>query len=162
MNEKEMRSLLRQVIEDLDAGRIQAPRGRLRALGRRLGPPLLAAGIGLGLAACEARAIGAEGDAGVRPDAVARVDATIAPAYGIPWLVDAGPMPEYAEPFLDAGPTLEYMAPFIDAGPLPDAGDDFALYSAPPIERDGGLVPAYGVPGCEPPSPDDDPDEDPA
>lgn len=166
MSDKELRRLLHEVIDDLDAGRIQAPRGRLHALGRRLGPPLLAAGLGLGLAGCDARAIGMGDDAGTPRDAVAARDADaqpddiIAPAYSVPWIVDGGPTLEYMAPPIDAGGDYLYAAPGPDAGP-PDAGDS-AMYTAPPIEQDAGLVPTYGVPGCEPPTPDDDPDEDPA
>ena len=141
MSDREMRQVLQAVIEDIDSGRVAVPRPRGRLL-RYLGPPLIAAS--LGMAAC--------GDTGVAPltDASAQ-DATVE---------DGGPQPAYIAPF-DGGPVLEYMAPF-DAEVKEDGGvqpayiapfdgstplDDGAVmeYMAPfdAEAEDGGAIPLY-------------------
>jgi hypothetical protein len=124
MNDADLRTLLDQVIADLDAGRLRPPGRRPRGLARRLGPPLLAVGLGLGVAACDGRGLGVvEEDASVQPVDPQRVDAGDQPAYVAPE-VDGGPMVMYGEPF----------EPVVDAGvPEPDGEPPNAsLYAAPP------------------------------
>jgi hypothetical protein len=129
--DQDLREVLRGVMDDLDAGRVKLPgSGRL---GRWLGPPLLAAGLGLSAMACDARSVGLAEDAAARNDSTVYVnDAEVPP-------VDALPNIAYGGPDVDSGVMLLYGDPPVDSGPLPeygpapvDAGDD-ALYSVPPM-----------------------------
>lgn len=136
MNDAEMRALLEDVISDLDAGRVALPRPRRRLL-RYLGPPLLAASLGM---------VGCSQDALEPPqDGATQTDATVDP--------DGGFVPEYMAPF-DAGPDLLYMAPFdgsvaIDGGAVPEY---MAVFDASTeIDEDAGAMPLYM--GPPPPSP---------
>ena len=120
MNDHDLRSLLEEVIADLDAGRLRPPGRRLVRL---LGPPLLAVGLGLGAAGCDGRNLGiAEDDAATQPVEPQRADAGGQPAYVAPE-VDGGPVLMYGEPF----------EPAADAAvPEPDGEPNASLYSAPP------------------------------
>ena len=175
MSDQEMRQVLKEVIEDLDSGRIRIPR-RPGTLTRLLAPPLVAATMGLSAMACDARSLGQDpGDtdaaAQVQQDAAAEVptDASVnapdaAPPvldgglilmYGEPWLPDSGLMPAYGEPWLpDAGEAPAYAHPFIDAGFNED-------YGVPPILPDAGAEPLYAAPEPEaaPPGSGDEPEE---
>lgn len=158
MSDFELRRILQDVIEDLDSGRVRlAPRGAWR---RAAGAAILAAGLGLGgLSGCTDRAVGVGDDAGAR-DARVWLDAGPNADYDTPPVLDAGPMPEYGEPFLDAGPNEDYSVP-----PVLDGGGDF-LYAVPEVDAavppeqiDAGnaslyAAPAYGVPPVPPADPD--------
>ena len=64
MSDRDLRRILNEIIDDLDSGRLHAPRPR--RLMRWLGAPVLAASLGLGVAGCEDRAIGYVDDAEVQ------------------------------------------------------------------------------------------------
>jgi hypothetical protein len=146
MSDKDYRQLLSEVMQEIDSGRltVRHPRG---GLFRYLGPPLLAASLGLG--ACGDTAIGTGQDAGpgddgtVATDAVGYADAAyMAPFDARPW-PDARPLdgyviPPYMGPPFDGGPVPEYMGPTVDAGSE---------------DEDGGITPLY----MAPPEPDEDP-----
>lgn len=132
MSDFEMRDLLRQVMADIEAGRI--PRKRpWRRLGPWLAPPLLAAS--LGLAACGQTPVGSDLDATVTTDAVMDSTPPGDAAYMAPFdaaidaEVDTGVMPPYMAPPFDAGPEPDYASPF-DAS-VEDAGS-IPLYMGPP------------------------------
>lgn len=126
MSDREMRDLLQAVIEDIDSGRLAVPRPRGRLV-RYLGPPLVAAS--LGMTGCLDRDVEPATDASTQ-DATVKEDGA-QPAYIAPF---DGAVIEYAAPFdssvpLDDGAVLEYMAPFDaeveDGGAVP-------LYMGPP------------------------------
>ena len=134
MSDRELRQVLRDVIEDIDTGRVVPWRG-----GRRLKTMLAGAALaaGLALTGCTDEAVGVAPDAG--PDTGAT------DAYGIP-LMDTGATDAYGIPqmdtgvptdvdVVDAGPTEDYGAPDVDAGPMPDDGGVF-LYGVPPLPED--------------------------
>ncbi len=136
MSEREMRRLLQDVIQDIDAGRVDVrPRrrqgpGRLRRL---VAPPLIAASLGLGLGAagstgCDGRNVGTAEDGG--GDASAQVDSGNIEAYGVV-MMDAG---------VDGGNVDLYGVIVEDGGVQQDAIVDAAVdgeiplpYAAPPI-----------------------------
>jgi hypothetical protein len=141
MSDHELRRILKQTIEDIDAGRIRVRSPRRSILRHLLAPPLIAASLGLA-AGCDTRSVGASDDGGTRPDAAVtqdgEVDSGPVDLYGVmtndggPFTVDAA----YMAPF-DSGPEPPYMAPF-DGGV--DSGDDGDA------ETDGGPIPLYQVP----------------
>jgi hypothetical protein len=135
MSDTELRKILRDVIDDLDQGRVRVP-GRL-PWKRVAGAMILSAGLGLGgLAGCNERALGADTDASSadasvtldsgsgRDGAQPYPDGGVITAYGEPFL-DGGILPPYSQPFLDGGSNEDYSAP-----PVLDGGND-SLYSAP-------------------------------
>ena len=141
MSDQELRKLLHQAIEDMDAGRVSVRPPRRSVIRHLLAPPLIAASLGLA-AGCDTRSVGASDDGGGRPDAAIThdgdVDAGPVDLYGVivedggPILVDAA----YMAPF-DSGPEPPYMAPF-DGGT--DAGDEGDA------EADSGATPLYMLP----------------
>jgi hypothetical protein len=130
MDDRDLRSLLHEIIADLDAGRIAVPRPR--TLAQRIGAPVLATALGLGLGACSGGSSppprdqsgpvqrDAPKDRAARPPAQ---DAAVPPA------MDPASAPEYAAP--DPGAVNEYGVPAM-VPPRPEL--------APPV------APAYGVP----------------
>ena len=121
MSDKELRSILHEVIADIDTGRIRTWSPRILRLA---GPPLLAAS--LGLAGCGDTTVSSPQDASVLD---ARSDSDITPpldaAYMAPFdaSVDSGSNVDYAAPFdasVDSGSNVDYAAPF-------DGGTDGAL-----------------------------------
>jgi hypothetical protein len=149
MSEREMRSILHEVMEDIEQGRLSPPRPSQRRLRlvRVVGPPLMAAS--LGLTGCMSTGIGTQDDGGVDGGGAAATDARTSDAGAVPpymgpfdATVDGGPTLEYMAPFdatVDGGPTLEYMAPF-DAGPEPDY---MAPFDGSVEEEDAGFTPLY-------------------
>ncbi|MFH2009513.1 MAG: hypothetical protein ABI333_23170 [bacterium] len=139
MSDHEMRALLRQVMDDLEKGRIAQKRLPRSRLGRLLAPPLLAAS--LGLAGCSDTSVGSTSDATAQ-DASADVGPFVDAAYMAPFdaAVDSGPQPPYMAPPYDAGPQPDYMSPFDGS-----------------VEEDAGSVPLYMGP---PPLPDNDGDHE--
>jgi len=149
MNDREMRELLQEIIDDVDSGRVEIERPRTL---RRAGT-VLAAAAALGLAACGPTApknVQAPQDG--RPQA-AQVDGS-APKRPTPPKprVDPGPQPEYAAPIttpdkrpkprkkprIDPGPQAEYAAPAVPKARKP---------KRPPKRIGGGEnKPLYGVP----------------
>lgn len=157
MSDRDLRRILNEIIDDLDSGRVRAPRPR--RLVRWLGAPMLAASLGLGAAGCDDRAIGYVDDAGVQQ-------------------IDAGTTEDYAAPPVDGGAIFAYGIPPIeqDAGtPIADAGaeewdgGDF-MYGVPFDGEDASVDPPpeamYAAPGIEfdldagPPPDPDPPDAD--
>lgn len=130
MNDNDLRRMLKDVIEEIDSGRITLKRPGSSLLRRLLRPGILAASLslGMGAAGCDTRSVGSPYDGTVQQDVYNSPDAA------------------YMAPF-DAA----YMAPF-DAGPQPDAGlSDAAVEDA---EIDGGMVVLYmGPPPIEPDEP---------
>jgi hypothetical protein len=151
--DEELRATLRAVIEDIDSGRLCVPRPA--PWGARLGAPLVAAALGLGLAACTSTE---------QPAAGTTSEPTVAPTLG-----PVGTAPVTNEPV--APPNTEYMAP----GPRPIAPGSGAgtsqldpgqhptalptpMYAVrpPPTPRttvDPPARPAYGVPPPTAPNP---------
>lgn len=141
MSDREMRELLQGVIADIESGRVRVRSLRSRVV-RYLGPPLLAAS--LGMAGCSDTGVAPTQDASVQDANVE--DGGPQPAYMSPYdamvpgdavyqsppvdayVPDDGIAPAYMGPF-DAGPEPDYMAPFDggveDGGPMP-------LYMGPP------------------------------
>jgi hypothetical protein len=157
MSEREIRSVLRQVLEELD-----------RHARKIVYPSLLGAGIALSSGGCgDGRAVQADTIAlpdsayGV-PDSqpiyaapdmrrqdgpVSRPDtAYMAPDHRRP---DAGPIPPYMAPEagpippIDGGPMPPYMPPWPDGAPIPPY---MAPDAKPPIPTDGGMAPLYMAP----------------
>jgi len=120
MNEREMRELLQEVIDDVDSGRVEVEKPRVL----KVAGPLLA--LAIGLAGCSGpgnkhvkdpgdnRSVAAQPDSGVKvvprpppPDMRVRIPPPV-PAYGVPI---ARPRPK---PMKDPGPVAEYAAPVIE------------------------------------------------
>lgn len=126
MSERELRQILDEVISEIDAGRIDLRSRRLR-LGRWLGPPLVAATLGLTGASlgtgCTERSVGTSQDAST--DARVGLDSGSVDAYGIP----------YADAAVDSGNVDLYGVVPEDAGIVDAAidGDIPLPYAAPPI-----------------------------
>ena len=141
MSEREMREVLQAVIDDIDTGRLAVPPLRSRLV-RYLGPPLVAAS--LGLTGCIDRDVEPARDSSTQ-------DATIQ---------NDGAQPAYIAPF--DGAVIEYAAPF-DGSVDPDGGvqpayiapfDGAVIEYAAPFDaevEDGGAVPLY----MGPPPPED-------
>lgn len=132
MSDHKMRELLRQVMADIETGRVPRPRLPKR-LAPWLAPPLLAAS--LGLAACGHTAVGTERDATVATDAITDAAPLVDAIYAAPFdaAMDTGVMPPYMAPPFDAGPEPDYASPF-DAS-VDDAGS-IPLYMGPPPQPD--------------------------
>ena len=81
MSDNELRTLLHDVMDDIDNGRIAIRKPRSRLIRRLVAPTLLAAT--LGLSACESESVG------TGPDAVITDDAAL--SEGLPPMPDAGP-----------------------------------------------------------------------
>jgi hypothetical protein len=96
MQERELRSRLQQIIDDIDTGRLAVP--RTPGMMTRVGGKLCVAALGLGLCACPSK--GPTGPTG--PGPAPTVVPTAQPAYAVP-------APEYMAP--DPGTTVPYMAP---------------------------------------------------
>jgi hypothetical protein len=135
MSDRELRQLLHDVIDEIDAGRVVPWRGRrLRNLvaGTALAAGLALAGCNESVAVYGAPATDAYGV----PVMDARPEAGPGPvdAYGIP-MVDAGlDAAPAADAKVDAGPQEDYGAPDVDGGSLDDGG--VFLYGAPPTPKD--------------------------
>ena len=128
MSDQELRTLLEDVIEDIDAGRVRPPCRPRRRLGRLIAGSALVAG--LALAGCDTAqpAYGAPPtDAETMLDSTvsgdAEVDADPVVDYGGPDIdagLDSGAVIEYGGPDVDAevdgGPVVDYGGPDIDAG----------------------------------------------
>lgn len=140
MSDRDMRQLLREVMADIEEGRVPKPRPRRSRLTPWLFPPLLAAS--LGLAACDDRSVGTSGDATVPTDAITDTGPTADAIYAAPPVdaaMDTGVSPPYMAPPFDAGPGPEYGSPF-DAGPEPDYASPFDA------TVDDGAIPVYLAP----------------
>ena len=132
MSDRELREIVKQVIADIDTGRLRVPRPRFRKLRALLGPPVFAATLGAAAMGC-GRAVGvADGDGGLGPDSTMGPDATVEMYDAQP-----GPEPDAAPPGLDGGPVLMYGEPF------PEFAD---AEVEPPDDPDGGVMDLYGVP----------------
>lgn len=127
MSECDLRRILHEVICDIDAGRVD-PRPRRRRLSRWLGPPLVAATIGItGAAGCDSRAVGTQEDAAL--------DAGASEVYGV--------VPSDAR--IDTGTYIDTGIP-TDSGNVDLYGmviEDAGLDDA---QVDSGNVDLYGVP----------------
>ncbi len=123
MSDREMRRLLKDVMADIEAGKVKSRR-RLGRLGALIGGGAIAATMAL--SACDTEPAPAYG---VPPDStVVQYDAD----------VDAGPVIEYGGPDIDAGVDASTSVDAdIDAGPVVD-------YGGPDI--DAGEMPLYGSP----------------
>ncbi len=132
MSDQELRSVLQQVIDDIDRGRLRPQRGR--ALRNLAAASALAAGLALG--GC-GRPVSGLPDRDAGQDA--RPDSGPVDAYGIPLAdagldarPDSGPVDAYGVPVADAG---------LDSGVNEDSGVDpfdggVFLYGAPPMPRE--------------------------
>lgn len=121
MSDRDLRKILEEVISDIDSKRLCFRKRRLSVLKAALAPTILSVGMGLAMAGCDGRAVGApeeeEGpndassyvmDARQEPDAGMEADAEILPDSG--WdLLYGGPFP--AEDAA-APPEAMYSAPF--------------------------------------------------
>jgi hypothetical protein len=159
MQEQELRSQLRQIIDDIDAGRLAVPRPP--GMMMRVGGTLCVAALGLGLCACPGKGPIGPTDPGPAPT----VTSTPQPAYGVP-APEPGPTP-------DPGAVAEYMAP--DPGTMPPVDPSVRpMYGVepvpprpspaptstrrkgvPPISPDPGAVAEYMAPGPGPAPPID-------
>jgi hypothetical protein len=148
MSDREIREVLQEVIADIDAGRVdpRSPARRRRRrerpylLGRWLGPPLLAASLGVAAAAgagatgCTMRNVGVDEDAS--GDARVEVDGgnqelygVVGPDAGLDAGVDGGNIDLYGVIVEDGGVAE-------DGGELEDAEVDAQIlppYASPPI-----------------------------
>lgn len=128
MSDRDLRRILNDIIDDLDAGRVRPPRPR--RLVRWLGAPVLAASLGLGAAGCDDRAIGYTDDAGVNQ----QVDSGSSEDYAAP-PVDAGNIFAYGIPPMDEDASIEDVDAEADAEADAEVDPPFAgLYAAPGYE----------------------------
>ena len=119
MDDRELRELLQEIIDDVDEGRVEVEKPRTL----RIAGPILAAAIGI--AGCagagttktpdppDNRPRTQQVDAGAKqgepqPPAMRRDPAPV-PAYGVPVT-----RPTRPKPMRDPGPVAEYAAPIID------------------------------------------------
>lgn len=125
MSDRDLRRILEEVIEEIDRGKLRplAP-ARLRG---KIGGAVLAAALGLGVAACNGRVVGTVTDGGGLPD-VAQLDRPDAAQTDPP---DAEVVADAA---VDSGPLTAYGIPQVDAGDV-DAGTVVTL--------DGGIISMY-------------------
>jgi hypothetical protein len=146
MSDHDLRRILQEIIEDLDAGRLRP--ARPRRLIRWLGAPVLAASLGLGVAGCNDRALGYADDAGAQVDAGSNEDYAAPPvdagnifAYGIPPVLEDAGVDASAEEW-DGGAYDLYGVPFEEADAAVDPPPE-AMYSAPDfeIDPDAGAAP---------------------
>ncbi|MFH2009593.1 MAG: hypothetical protein ABI333_23575 [bacterium] len=127
MSEREIRKILNEVCEDLDAGRVRQRWLRFGRLGT-LGPVLLAVGMSAGALGCHAQSIGTEQDASQQRDAAIERDAFIQRDAAVYY--DDGAVVTYGIPDVDAEIDLDAdLDAEIDA-------EGTAIYSAPPIDPD--------------------------
>ena len=127
MSDRDLREIVKEVITDIDSGRIRLPRrrfGRLRAL---LATPVIAASLGVAAMGCDDRAVGISEDGGVQHqvddageescDAARFPDGDFFPVYGEPFpeLTDASAEEPDADGVgLDGGIVGVYSVPFFD------------------------------------------------
>jgi hypothetical protein len=125
MSDRDLRRILEEVIEEIDQGKLRplAP-ARLRG---KIGGAVLAAALGLGVAACNGRVVGTDTDAGGLPD-VAQLDRPDADQ------IDPLDAEVVADAAVDSGPLTAYGIPQVDAGDM-DAGTVVTL--------DGGVISMY-------------------
>lgn len=127
MSDRELRKIVKEVIADIDSGRIRLPRPRWSRLKALLAPPVIAASLGMAAMGCDDRAVGISDDGGVQhhiydageesPDAARFPDGDFFPAYGEPFpeLTDASTEePDADEVGLDGGFFGVYSVPFFD------------------------------------------------
>jgi hypothetical protein len=133
MSDRELREIVKEVIADIDSGRLRVPRPRFRRLRALLGPPVFAAALGTAAMGC-GRAVGISGgDGGVGPDSSVQPDATVE-------MYDAEAEPDAEVPQLDSGLVLMYGQPF------PEFTDADVEDADQPDGPDGGVIDMYGVP----------------
>lgn len=130
MSDFELRKILRDVMDDLDQGRLRL---RNRVARKALIPAVMAAGLGLGLgmAGCDSDSVGSAQDAG--PDVQIIVDA----AYMAPDVALDAVAPAYMGPIVDGGTDAlapAYMGPEVDAEV--DSGPNTLYMGPPPVDPD--------------------------
>ena len=123
MSDSDLRKILRDVIDEVDDGRLKLWRP-IQAVRRLALPAVLAASIGG--AACNSEPVGTPQDA--RPDVRNYVDG----AYGVPF--DAWVPPQDAEIYPDAD--LDDDAAVADDAEVIDDGGIYLYMSPPPIDPD--------------------------
>ena len=128
MSDRDLRRILEEVIEEIDRGKLRplAP-ARLRG---KIGGAVLAAALGLGVAACNGRVVGTVTDAGGLPD-VAQLDRPDAAQ------IDPPDAEVVADAAVDSGPLTAYGIPQVDAG---DVGD---VDAGTVVILDGGIISMY-------------------
>jgi len=131
MSDRDLRRILEEVIEEIDQGKLRplAP-ARLRG---KIGGAVLAAVLGLGVAACNGRVVGTVTDGGGLPD-VAQLDRPDGAQ------IDPPDAEVVADAAVDSGPQTAYGIPQVDAGDV-DAGTVVTL--------DGGVISMYLAMGFE-------------
>lgn len=133
MSDFELRKILRDVMDDLDQGRLRL---RGRVVRKALLPAVMAAGLGLGVAGCDTNSVGNIHDAG--PDGQTIVDA----AYMAPDVALDAVAPAYMGPIVDGGTDAlapAYMGPEVDAeadDAEVDSGPHTLYMGPPPIDPD--------------------------
>ncbi len=130
MSDRDLRRILEEVIEEIDQGKLRplAP-ARLRG---KIGGAVLAAALGLGVAACNGRVVGTVTDAGGLPD-VAQLDRPDGAQ------IDPPDAEVVADAAVDSGPQTAYGIPQVDAGDV-DAGD---VDAGTVVTLDGGVISMY-------------------
>jgi hypothetical protein len=122
MSEREIRKVLEQFCEDVDAGRVKVSRmGRIRKL---VTPPLLGLTLGMGVACESASDYGAPmpprdgGDIGAIADYMAPADQYVPPTD----MTDQGGWPDYMAPMDTVPPPTDGVAPpdLTDQGAVAD------------------------------------------
>lgn len=148
MSDRDLRRILNEVIDEIDRGRLRpVPPARRRG---RLGGAVLAAALGLGLAAgggCGGRVVGTVTDGGGLPDVAQMDPPDAAPPPDAEPLPDATPEPD-AEPEPDAGTVLVLDSGVIAmylAMSFPDAGIT-AIDAGDTDDADGSINAAYMAP----------------
>jgi hypothetical protein len=126
MSDREMRRLLQDVMDDIEAGRVKPRRrfGRLKAV---LGGGAIAATLALtGCDTDAAPVYGVPPDATVQYDAASDAEPLTDAEAEADAEADAGPVVDYGGPDIDAGvdagPVVDYGGPDIDAGAQPEYG----------------------------------------
>jgi len=126
MSDFELRKILRDVMGDLDRGRLRL---RNRVTRGAVIPAVMAAGLGLGLAACDADPVGSAQDA--RPDVYNIADA----AYMAPDVALDAVAPAYLGPIVDGGVDAVVVTDAnVDDDARVDSGPHTLYMGPPPID----------------------------
>lgn len=126
MSDFELRKILRDVMDDLDRGRLRL---RNRVTRGAVIPAVMAAGLGLGVAACDTDSVGSAQDA--RPDVVNHVDA----AYMAPDVALDAVAPAYMGPIVDGGVDAMVVTDAnVDDDAVVDSGPNTLYMGPPPVD----------------------------
>lgn len=126
MSDFELRKILRDVMDDLDRGRLRL---RNRVTRGAVIPAVLAAGLGLGVAACDTNSVGSAQDA--RPDVYNYVDA----AYAVPDVALDAVAPAYMGPIVDGGvDAIVVTDANVDDDAVVDSGPNTLYMGPPPVD----------------------------